>query len=110
MDASSNRPLAVVLLEDSPLDADLTVATLTRGGVRADVRRADGRASFVRALEAGPTDLILADYSLPDFDGLSALELARERCPDVPFLFVSGAIGEEFAIETLKRGARDYVL
>ena len=72
--------------------------------------RIETREEFVAAMERGGFDLILADYSLPSFDGLSALAIARKTRPEVPFIFVSGAIGEEFAIETLKSGATDYVL
>jgi len=73
------------------------------------VERGIARDEFVRGLEQ-PLDLILSDYSLPGFDGSSALELAHQTRPQVPFLFVSGALGEELAIETLKSGATDYVL
>src|SRR3954470_17897753 len=102
--------LSVLLLEDSPLDADLITATLEKGEVRADIHRVQTRADFVQALYTTTPDLILADYSLPDFDGISALDIAQGRCPDVPFIFVSGTMGEETAIEALKRGATDYVL
>ena len=59
---------------------------------------------------SGSYDIVLADYSLPDFDGLAALDIVRERCPDMPFIFVSGVVGEEFAINALRRGATDYVM
>src|SRR5262245_42560605 len=68
------------------------------------------RDAFLAALGDFHPDLILADYSLPSFDGIAALSIAREQCPAVPFVFVSGALGEELAIETLKQGATDYVL
>jgi DNA-binding NtrC family response regulator len=102
--------IRILLLEDSPLDAELVRARLSRGGIDFAMQRVDTRAGFLAALEAGEIDLILTDYSLPSFDGLAALELARERRPDTPFLFVSGGLGEEVAIESLKRGATDYVL
>jgi signal transduction histidine kinase len=70
----------------------------------------DGRADFTRALVKKPLDVILSDYALPSFDGLEALAIARAKCPDVPFIFVTGTMGEEVAIETLKKGATDYVL
>jgi signal transduction histidine kinase len=98
------------LLEDSALDAELIETQLAEGGGECAVQRVQTRADFQAALAQGGIDLILADYSLPSFDGLTALKLAREVCPEVPFLFVSGAIGEEVAIETLKSGATDYVL
>jgi phosphoserine phosphatase RsbU/P len=103
-------PLRVLLLEDSALDAQLLCGELEAAGLAVQVRRVDGRAGFLEALVAGGFDLILADYNVPGFDGPEALGLARERCPHVPFLFVSGALGEERAIELLKRGATDYVL
>jgi PAS domain S-box-containing protein len=97
-------------LEDSPLDADLIRARLVKEGLRPEIQRVDSRDDFAEGLRQRPLDLILADYSLPSFDGLEALELARVHAPDTPFLFVSGVIGEDVAIESLKRGATDYVL
>ncbi|MCC6698241.1 MAG: response regulator [Candidatus Hydrogenedentes bacterium] len=102
--------VTILNLEDSPNDAELNQVTLEAEGIECDVTRVETRAQFVAAMEQGTFDLILADYSLPGFDGLRALELALERIPDVPFIFVSGALGEEVAIEALKRGATDYVL
>lgn len=102
--------IKILMVEDSPLDADLIQSRLTAGEVDAEYVRVETREDFVRALEAGGQDLILADYSLPSFDGLSALAIARERCPGVPFIFVSGVLGEEVAVDTLQKGATDYVL
>lgn len=102
--------LNILLLEDSPLDAELTLSALDDPEFRLHVIRAETGEEFEAAIAAGGLDLILADYALPAFDGLSALEIARVRCPDVPFIFVSGTLGEEVAIESLKRGATDYVL
>ena len=104
------KALRVLNLEDSSLDAELVHATLNDGGVECEILRVQTHADFVAALESGGFDLILADYSLPSFDGLSALEVAQEMSPDVPFVLVSGALGEERAIEALKSGATDYVL
>src|SRR5438874_530237 len=104
------NPLRILHLEDSPLDAELVQASLDDGGLPGVIRRVETRDEFAAALAAGPYDVILADYSLPAFDGISALTIARAVCPETPFLFVSGALGEEAAIETLKRGATDYVL
>jgi signal transduction histidine kinase len=103
-------PLRLVLLEDNPSDADLIVAALTEEGIPCAPQRVESRDSFLTALKEGQVDLILADYSLPGFDGISALELARKLRPDVPFIFVSATLGEELAIETMQRGATDYVL
>jgi PAS domain S-box-containing protein len=102
--------LRFLVLEDNPLDVELMHITLTDGGVDCDLLRVDTRTEFVRALETDTFDLILADYTLPDFDGISALEIARSLCPDTPFVIVSASLGEERAIETLKRGATDYIL
>ena len=103
-------PLRLLLLEDNPSDADLIVATLTEEGIHCAPRRVDSRDSFIAALKEGQIDMILADYSLPGFDGITALELARKLRPDIPFIFVSATLGEELAIETMHRGATDYVL
>jgi len=101
--------ISILLVEDSILDADLTLEHLTRAGIEFQVRRVETRSAFLSAIHEAPPDLILCDYALPDFDGVSALSLAQEHCADTPFLFVSGAIGEEQAIDSLKRGATDYV-
>lgn len=97
-------------LEDSPLDAEVIRMTLTQGGIDYMLKRVETQAEFVAALETEPFDLILADYSLPGFDGIAALEIARNSCPEIPFIFVAGSLGEELAIEALKQGAVDYVL
>jgi two-component sensor histidine kinase len=99
----------ILLLEDSDLDAELIAGHLGRGAIPHRITRVATREGFDDAL-SGEHDLILADYSLPSFDGLSALAMASEKRPDTPFIFVSGTLGEEIAIETFKRGATDYVL
>ena len=104
------KALRVLNLEDSSLDAELIHSTLTDGGVECEILRVQTRTDFAAALESGGFDLVLADYSLPDFDGLSALKVAQEIRSEVPFVLVSGAVGEETAIEALKSGATDYVL
>ncbi|MEE9913776.1 MAG: PAS domain S-box protein [Deltaproteobacteria bacterium] len=102
--------LRVLVLEDSLIDAELMMRALPDCGIRATARRVDTQEAFRDGLETFHPDLILADYLLPAFDGLKALTLAKEHRPDVPFIFVTGAMGEELAIETMKRGATDYVL
>lgn len=102
--------LRILHLEDSPIDADLIHATLSDGGIQCEAVRVETREGFNDGVERGAFDLILADYNLPAFDGITALAIAREKCPAVPFIFVSGSLGEELAIETLKSGAIDYVL
>jgi two-component system cell cycle sensor histidine kinase/response regulator CckA len=103
-------PLRVLHLEDNPIDADLIAATLTDGGIPCTVQRVEERSAFVAALKEGQIDMILADYSLPGFDGITALTLARQLRPEIPFLFVSATLGEELAIDTMHRGATDYIL
>src|SRR5215831_12777973 len=105
-----NSPLRVLHLEDDVRDTELLQGTLEAEGVPSDLTRVETEHDFVAALKRGKFDLILADYTLPSFDGLSALKLAQEHAPDVPFLFVSGTLGEDVAIEALKRGATDYIL
>jgi PAS domain-containing protein len=102
--------LRILNLEDNPIDAELNEATLKRHWPDGHLVRVDSRDAYIAALERADMDVILSDYSMPGFDGQRALALAREKCPDIPFLFVSGTIGEEAAIEALKNGATDYVL
>ena len=92
------------------LDAELVCRSLRKDELHFEYDRVDSRAQFVKALETRRYSLILADHSLPGFDGLSALAIAHRTTPDTPFLFVSGVLGEEVAIDMLKRGATDYVL
>src|SRR5580658_7403889 len=100
--------LRILHLEDDPQDAELVQETLAADGILCQVLLVQTEADFTASLEDG-FDLILADYSLPAFDGLSALRIARRNSPDVPFIFVSGTLNEEIAIEALKIGATDYV-
>src|SRR6266498_3504575 len=97
-------------LEDSPTDAELTAILLRREWPDCTIRHVTTARDYHQAVEGASFDLILSDYSLPGFDGLSALALARKHCPETPFLFLSGTIGEERAVEALKRGATDYIL
>jgi len=99
-----------LLLEDSPHDAEVLQAALVQGGIHYEVLHVVTRDEFIRALETTAFDLILADYALPDFDGIAALEIVHQKYPEIPFIFVSASLGEERAIETLKQGATDYVL
>jgi signal transduction histidine kinase/CheY-like chemotaxis protein len=102
-------PLRILHLEDEPKDAELVQATLEAANVACDVTRVETQPEFFGLLDRGGFDLILADYTLPSFDGISALKVAKEVRPEVPFIFVSGTLGEEVAIEALKLGATDYV-
>jgi DNA-binding NtrC family response regulator len=103
-------PINILHLEDDPYDAALVQATLRAGGTISTITRTETHDHFVSVLAKGGIDLILADYTLPAFDGMSALEIAQEERPDVPFIFVSGTLGEDQAINSLKSGATDYVL
>ena len=103
-------PLHLLHLEDDPVDAELITTTLMEGNIPCQSQLVDTRQAFVAALKEGRMNLILADYSIPGFDGMTALTLARQHCPDVPFLFVSATIGEELAIDAMHQGATDYVL
>jgi two-component system cell cycle sensor histidine kinase/response regulator CckA len=100
----------ILHLEDNPQDAALIRATLEQGGIACETTAVDNRAAFISALERGGMDLVISDYALPAFDGLAALDIARAKSPQLPFILVSGTLGEELAIESLKRGATDYVL
>jgi PAS domain S-box-containing protein len=102
-------PLRILYLEDDPGDGELVQATLEGEGIACHITRVESRDDFVAALEQGGIDLILADYTLPAFDGMSALKISNTMCPEIPFIFVSGTLGEEVAIEALKMGATDYV-
>src|SRR5712664_2613610 len=102
--------LRILLAEDVANDAELVLTELKRAGLRADHRVVDSEKSFVEALHEFAPDVILSDFSMPGFDGMAALALAREIRPDTPFIFVSGTIGEEFAVRALKNGATDYVM
>ncbi len=105
-----NRHLRILHLEDDPGDAELVQETLTAEGIDCEVLLVDTRESFMSELDQENIDLILVDYALPGFDGMSALNIVRKRHLDLPFIFVSGRLGEEAAIETLRNGATDYVL
>jgi C4-dicarboxylate-specific signal transduction histidine kinase len=103
-------PLRILHLEDDPKDAELIHATLEAEGIVSDLTRVETQTDFLASLERGGFDLIFADFTLPSFDGLSALKMALQKCPGVPFIFISGTLGEEVAIEALKIGATDYIL
>lgn len=104
------KPLRLLLLEDSAFDAELICEYLSRLTPMPEVDRVVGRDDYLAALQRGGYDAILCDYSLPGFDGLSALRFARERARETPFIFVSGVLGEDTAIASFTSGATDYVL
>ena len=102
--------LSILLLEHDAGDAALTCASLGFAEGHCRITRVDNGRDFEDLIRKDCFDLILAEYSLPSFDGISALRMSKQHCPETPFIFVSGALGEELAIETLKQGATDYVL
>lgn len=106
----SGHALRVLVLEDEPADAELELAALAEGGFRCEPTLVDGRAAFEAAFAPGRFELVIADYRLPDYTGLEALEHVRRQDTLVPFVLVSGALGEERAVEALRSGATDYVL
>ncbi len=103
-------PLHILHLEDDPRDAALVQSTLQADGITCATTCVQSRDDFVAALEHGGIDLVLSDFSLPAFDGLSAVEIVRTRWPELPIILVSGSLGEERAVDSLKSGATDYVL
>ncbi|MGB7769769.1 MAG: PAS domain S-box protein [Verrucomicrobiia bacterium] len=105
-----NKPLHILHLEDDPDFAELVRALLQQGDLNADVERVTSRAEFEAALDSGKFDVILSDFRLPNFTGLEALAFVHQEHPGVPFILLSGTIGEHAAIESLKAGATDYVL
>lgn len=108
----SNEPnsLNVLILEDAPEDAALIERELRKGGFQLHAQHATALEDFLRVLRRTPPDVILSDHGLPGFDGFTALALVRQRCPETPFIFVTGTMTEATAIKTLERGATDYVL
>ena len=103
-------PLRILIVEDVPDDAELALRELKRAGIAFDARRVETAAEYRRELKEFKPQLILADFTMPNFDGTEALAIARGHFPDIPFIFVSGSIGEENAIRALKQGANDYVI
>jgi len=103
-------PLHILHLEDDPNDAALVRATLAAGKIDCVIKCVQTRDDFVAALEQGDIDLVLSDFALPAFDGLEATEVVRTRWPLIPLILVSGTLGEQQAVDSLKGGAADYVL
>jgi two-component system, cell cycle sensor histidine kinase and response regulator CckA len=103
-------PLRILILEDIPMDAELVEYELERARIPFQARRVDSQNAFLQELEAFQPDVILSDYTLPQFDGMTALSLARSRAPSIPFLIVTGSVNEETAVGCMKAGATDYLL
>jgi two-component system cell cycle sensor histidine kinase/response regulator CckA len=110
MQVTPKKPLRILHLEDDLRDHELVRNVFEHGGVGVHLVHAASRAEFEAALDGEKFDLILADFNLPDLAGADALALARKKCPDAPYLIVSGTIGEEHAVESFKNGATDYIL
>ena len=106
--AASRRPVRALLVEDSVEDADLVVRELRRGGLEPVWERVEDEAGMRSALVQGSWDVVIADYSLPQFSGPAALALVQECGPDLPFIVVSGTVGEDIAVAMMKAGAEDY--
>jgi len=106
---SPGRALNLLLVEDSADDAELVLLALRRGGFQVRLVRVETAGAMAAALAAGPWDLVLSDYQLPGFGGLDALRVLQASGQDLPFILVSGAIGEEVAVAMVKAGAHDYV-
>ncbi len=104
------QELRILINEDQPMDADLLERALRKSGYEFVSHRVDSRSSFLAALKEFLPDIIISDYHLPTFDGMEALELAKNLAPDVPFIIVTGALNEVIAVECMKAGADDYVL
>lgn len=105
-----NTELRILYLENDARDAELAQSALETGGFACHITRVESQVDFRQALTQSGLHMILADYTLPGFDGVSALKIAAEQRPELPFIFVSGTLGEEVAIEALNIGATDYVL
>src|ERR1700722_11320775 len=105
-----SEQLKLVIAEDDDTDAMLIARNLARGGIKCTMHRVQTESDFVDALHDVKPDVIISDFSMPQFDGRRALEIAVVRAPETPFLFVSGTIGEQRAIDALQCGATDYIL
>ncbi|VAV85184.1 diguanylate cyclase/phosphodiesterase (GGDEF & EAL domains) with PAS/PAC sensor(s) [hydrothermal vent metagenome] len=104
------KTLRILLVEDSLGDAELLLLHLRRGGYQPESRRVQTRAEMKTALESESWDVVVSDFSMPSFSGLGALELMKEGGYDLPFIIVSGAIGEETAVRAMRGGANDYIM
>ncbi|TAA07531.1 hybrid sensor histidine kinase/response regulator [Pseudoxanthomonas winnipegensis] len=110
LSAAPIGPVRILLVEDSPEDAELTSMQLVDAGLEAEFERVDTEAELARALATFKPDLVLSDLSMPGFSGHQALQLVRGHQPPIPFIFVSGTMGEETAVQALREGAADYIL
>src|SRR5450755_2510904 len=109
-DTAGRGGLRILILEDNPADAELEQRLLAGACLDFTAVAVDTAASYAQQIDAFHPDVILADFSLPGFSGEGAIKIARERCPDTPVIVVSGAIGDEAAVELIRQGATDYIL
>lgn len=105
-----NSSLKILILEDNPADVDLLIRELKKSDLSFTSEIVQTREAFENAIQNFKPDLILSDYSLPSFDGLTAFHIKQEKIPDIPFIIISGTIGEENAVELIKKGVTDYAL
>lgn len=110
MSENAEKEMVILHLEDNPMDRQIVEKTLQSEKLKCRILACETKQQFENALQQGGFQLMLVDYQLPGFSGHEALEIARQECPDIPFVFLSGVLGEEAAIESLKSGATDYVL
>src|SRR5579885_609511 len=103
-------PLRVLFVEDSERDVELLVLHLERAGYVLDYACVDTREAMQAALDSQPWDIVLSDFAMPQFDGIAALQVLQERDLDIPFILVSGTIGEDTAVTAMKAGAHDYLV
>jgi len=103
-------PICVLIIEDSEDDKELLLRELRQGGYDPQSLCVSTRETLTSALDKQTWDIILSDYSMPDFDGLSALKIVKGREPDIPFIMISGTIGEDVAVDAMKSGAQDYLM
>src|SRR5689334_25353707 len=106
----SQALVRILLLEDSEIDTELAITHLSKAETPTSVTRVAKRDEFLSEPASGEYEVVLAEYSLPDFDGPAALDIVRERCPDLPLFLFSGVVGEEFAINARRRGRTAYAL
>ena len=104
------KPLRILLLEDNPLDAEMIQRLLKKEKILFDCRHVLNKKQFLLGLDEFLPDLIISDHSLPQFNSVLALEMAREKFPGIPFIMVTGTVSEEFAASIIKQGADDYIL
>jgi CheY-like chemotaxis protein len=104
------KEIRILVVEDVPTDVVMINHELRRGRMNFRSKRVETKDAFLHELEHHPPDVILSDHGLPSFDGFTALAIAKDKCPDVPFIFVTSALGESVTIQTFESGATDYVL